>query len=96
MTEYTEVEQPFLEQLQSLGWTPIDQGQEIPQDPRKSLRQTFRQWILPDVFAKAVTGINKTADGENWLTDKQITICRIRSCASLIAHFWKPMKPFKS
>jgi hypothetical protein len=31
MSEYTEVEQPFLQQLQSLGWQIIDQGQGIPQ-----------------------------------------------------------------
>ncbi len=72
MSEYTEVEQPFLVQLQSMGWTAIDQGPEIPQDPGKSLRQTFRQWLLPDVFAKAIAGINKTAEGESWLADKQL------------------------
>ena len=72
MSEYTEVEQPFLVQLQSLGWTAIDQGSEIPQDPGKSLRKTFRQWILPDVFAKAITAINKTTEGKSWLTDKQL------------------------
>jgi len=72
MSEYTEVEQPFLVQLQSLGWTAIDQGSEIPQGPGKSLRQTFRQWILPDVFAKAVASINKSAEGKTWLTEKQL------------------------
>lgn len=30
MTEYTEVEQPFLQQLQALGWQIIDQGAQIP------------------------------------------------------------------
>jgi len=29
MSEYTEVEQPFLHQLQNLGWDIIDQGQDI-------------------------------------------------------------------
>ncbi len=72
MTEYTEVEQPFLQQLATLGWTIIDQGPEIPQAPGKSLRQTFRQWLLPEVFVKGVAAINKTATGENWLTDKQL------------------------
>jgi type I restriction enzyme R subunit len=72
MSEYTEVEQPFLEQIQSLGWISIDQGPEIPQDPVKSLRQTFRQWLLPDVFVKAVAGINRTSTGESWLTSKQL------------------------
>jgi len=72
MSEYTEVEQPFLQQLETLGWTAIDQGPDIPHDPEKSLRQTFRQWILPEVFAKAVSVINKTSTGESWLTEKQL------------------------
>ncbi|WP_457553288.1 type I restriction endonuclease subunit R, partial [Desulfobacula sp.] len=72
MSEYTEVEQPFLHQLESLGWTAIDQGSDIPHDPEKSLRQNFRQWILPDIFFKAVKAINKTAEDRPWLTDKQL------------------------
>ncbi len=32
MSEYTEVGQPFLHQLQNLGWDIIDQGQDIPAD----------------------------------------------------------------
>jgi type I restriction enzyme, R subunit len=72
MSEYTEVEQPFLQQLASLGWTIIDQGREIPQDPGRSLRRTFRQWILPDVFARAVSAINTTVSGAPWLTEKQL------------------------
>ncbi len=72
MSEYTEVEQPFLEQLASMGWTIIDQGREIPQDPLKSLRRTFRQWLLPEVFAESVSAVNTTAAGEPWLTEKQL------------------------
>ena len=72
MSEYTEVEQPFLEQLKTLGWKAIDQGAEIPHDPSKSLRQNFRQWLLPEVFAESVAAINTTAAGEKWLTEKQL------------------------
>jgi type I restriction enzyme, R subunit len=72
MSEYTEIEQPFLEQLTSLGWTSIDQGPDIPQNPSKSLRQTFRQWLLPDVFCIAVAALNTTATGQPWLTPKQL------------------------
>ena len=72
MSEYTEVEQPFLAQLQSLGWQVIDQGQEIPSDPTKSKRQHFRQWLLPQAFANAVRQLNTTNDGKAWLTDKQL------------------------
>ena len=72
MSEYTEVEQPFLAQLQGLGWQVIDQGQEIPSDPTKSLRQHFRQWLLPEAFNHAIRKLNTTATGEQWLTDKQL------------------------
>ncbi|WP_333614380.1 type I restriction endonuclease, partial [Psychrobacter sp.] len=72
MSEYSEVEQPFLAQLTELGWTGIDQGEGVPQDPIKSLRHNFREWLLPDIFAKSVAAINTTADGQPWLTDKQL------------------------
>lgn len=72
MSEYTEVEQPFLQQLQSLGWEVIDQGADISSDPGKSLRLNFRQWILPEVFAKSIAAINTTADGKPWLTGRQL------------------------
>jgi type I restriction enzyme, R subunit len=72
MSEYTEVEQPFLEQLQQLGWQIIDQGQGIPQDPSKSLRVNFRQWLLPDIFNQSVRALNPNADGTPWLTPKQL------------------------
>ena len=72
MSEYTEVEQPFLQPLEALDWTAIDQGPDIPHDPGKSLRQTFRQWLLPDVFVRSVSGVNITSAGEEWLTEKQL------------------------
>ncbi|MDB2384578.1 type I restriction endonuclease [Endozoicomonas sp.] len=72
MSEYTEVEQPFLQQLEGIGWTAIDQGEAIPQNPATSLRQHFRQWLLPDVFDKTVKAINQTEDGQCWLTDSQL------------------------
>lgn len=76
MSEYTEVEQPFLQQLQTLGWHVIDQGSQIPSDPTKSLRANFRQWLLPNVFTQAVAALNAipndTTDGTPWLTLKQL------------------------
>jgi type I restriction enzyme, R subunit len=72
MSEYTEVEQPFLQQLQSLGWQIIDQGQGIPQDPALSLRLNFRQWLLPEVFNRSISALNRTAEGTPWLTPKQL------------------------
>jgi type I restriction enzyme R subunit len=72
MSEYTEVEQPFLQQLESLGWTVIDQGSGIPQDAGPSLRPNFRQWLLPEVFDTAVRAINRADDGREWLTARQL------------------------
>ena len=72
MSEYTEVEQPFLQQLQELDWEIIDQGPDIPSDPTFSLRLNFRQWLLPEVFAKSVAALNTTAGGMPWLTSKQL------------------------
>ena len=72
MTEYTEVEQPFLQQLKTLDWNIIDQGIGIPTDPTKSLRVNFRSWLLPEVFARSITAINTNPDGTTWLTNRQI------------------------
>jgi len=72
MSEYTEVEQPFLQQLAAQGWTVIDQGTGVPQDAALSLRGNFRQWLLPDVFDAAVSAINRTLDGREWLTRRQL------------------------
>ena len=73
MSEYLHVEKPFLDQLAVLDWTVIDQGHGmIPTDPSKSLRSSFRQWMLPDLFREAVRSINCTEDGTPWLTDRQL------------------------
>lgn len=72
MSEYTEIEQPFLQQLQALGWHIIDQGSHPPSDPAPSLRATFRQWLLPQVFNQAVAALNTTAAGIPWLTPHQL------------------------
>jgi type I restriction enzyme R subunit len=73
MSEYRHVEKPFLDQLAALGWQVVDQGQSaIPTDPARSLRTSFREWFLPEVFREAVRSINLTPDGEPWLTDRQL------------------------
>jgi type I restriction enzyme, R subunit len=41
MSEYTEVERPFLDQLAPQGWTVIDQGQGMPQDATQPASSTF-------------------------------------------------------
>ena len=72
MAEYINVEKPFLEKLRLLGWQVIDQGIGIPQEPAKSLRDNFKQVVLPDEFKKAVKRINTIPDNREWLTDKQL------------------------
>ena len=73
MSEYTEVELPFLQQLAAQGWTVVDQGcAAIPQDPATSLRTSFREWLLPGVFDAAVRRINTLPNGKPWLTDRQL------------------------
>src|SRR5262245_20605871 len=73
MSEYLHVEEPFLDQLAALDWTVIDQGNGmIPTEPRVSLRSNFREWVLPDVFRAAVRAINRTDDGREWLTERQL------------------------
>ena len=73
MSEYLHVEKPFLDQLATLGWTAIDQGVGvIPSTPSLSLRRTFREWLLPEVFRVAVRRLNVTGTGQEWLTDRQL------------------------
>ena len=72
MAEYINVEKPFLDKLRQLGWQVIDQGIGVPQEPEKSLRENFKQVLLPQVFKDSIKAINKTTDGREWLSDKQL------------------------
>lgn len=73
MSEYAHVEKPLLSQLAQLGWTVIDQGSQlIPQDPARSLRTSFRDLILPQVFRDSVRAINRLDDGTEWLSERQL------------------------
>ncbi|WP_320112296.1 HsdR family type I site-specific deoxyribonuclease [Draconibacterium orientale] len=72
MAEYINVEKPFLDKLRLLGWTVIDQGLGVPQDSKKSLRENFKQVVLPKIFKDSIRKINVTSDGKEWLTEKQL------------------------
>lgn len=72
MAEYINVERPFLDKLRQLNWQVIDQGLGVPQDPEKSLRNNFKEVVLPQVFKDSIKAINKTEDGGDWLTNKQL------------------------
>jgi type I restriction enzyme R subunit len=71
MSEHSFVEKPFLDQLAALGWMVVDQGPGVPADPTKSLRTSFREVILPGVFRDSLQAINRTAQDQPWLTDRQ-------------------------
>lgn len=88
MAEYINVEKPFLDKLRQLGWQVIDQGLGIPQEPEKSLRNTFKEVILPDVFKDSIKKLNLTQDGKEWLTDKQLNdiLFEIQNFASKTLH----------
>ena len=72
MSEYTYVEKPFLDQLAALGWQVIDHGEGVPGDPTISYRTSFREVTLKSVFKQSVNAINRTDDGQEWLTDEQL------------------------
>jgi type I restriction enzyme R subunit len=66
VSEYTEVERPFLQQLAPKAGRVIDQGSGVPQqDAPPSLRGHFREWLLPHVFDDAVRAINRTDEGQS-------------------------------
>jgi type I restriction enzyme R subunit len=72
MAEYINIEKPFLDKLRQLSWQVIDQGMGVPQDAAKSLRNNFKEVILPGVLKQSIKAINKTVDGREWLTNRQL------------------------
>lgn len=73
MSEYINVERPFLDKLRQLKWDVIDHGcGKIPQKPETSRRQSFNEIILTGEFRDSIKRINVTDDGRQWLTDKQV------------------------
>lgn len=72
MSERTQVEKPFLDQLAALGWDIIDHGEGKPTDPASSHRADFREVALRSVFKTAVASINLDSSGLTWLTEEQL------------------------
>lgn len=64
MAEYIKVEKPFLDKLRQLGWQVIDQGIGVPQEPQRSLRENFKQVLLPQELDKIMPDYREQ---ENWL-----------------------------
>lgn len=71
MSEFKFVEQPLLKQLQNLGWQIIQHPEGIPTDPKISLRNSFNEICIKQVFKKSIQKIN-ASNGKEWLTDIQL------------------------
>lgn len=73
MSEYSLVEKPFLDQLEGLDWTIINHGENcIPQNPKISLRDNFKEIVIKKEFKEWVKKINTTENGIEWLTERQL------------------------
>ncbi|SNZ06987.1 type I restriction enzyme, R subunit [Persephonella hydrogeniphila] len=64
--EFTEVEKPFLDQLESIGWEVIRLDDKTKDDPTKSFRESFKEIILENKFKEAIKNINP------WIENDQI------------------------
>ena len=70
MSEYINVERPFLDKLREINWTVIDKGNGgIPQDPAESMRTSFDEVILKEEFYKKLGELN------DWITEEQKDYC---------------------
>ncbi|MGM0575150.1 MAG: type I restriction endonuclease subunit R [Myxococcota bacterium] len=67
--EFLEVEEPFITQLNKMGWryTTGNLG-----DPSVTQRETFREVLLRDDLRKALRRINLDPGGEPWLDEHRI------------------------
>ena len=68
MSEYSNVEKPFLDKLEKIGWEIINHGggAEHPTDPTISRRMSFGEVAIRSHFKKWVGKIN------SWATDAQL------------------------
>ena len=69
MSEYTNVEKPFLQKLRETHWEVIDQETGIPQDPMVSRRTSFDEVALKGEFLESVRKLNP------WATKDQLLYC---------------------
>lgn len=67
--EYREVELPFIQQLQSMGWEYVEGSLE---DPAITGRGTFAQVFQEGVLREQLRRINRR-DGKPWLNDERIS-----------------------
>jgi type I restriction enzyme R subunit len=67
--EYAQVERPFIEQLQALGWDHLEGDTGVPY---LTEREGFRQVLLTDRLCEALVRINLDEDGKPWLDDVRV------------------------
>ena len=70
MSEYLNVEHPFLEKLREIGWQVIDKGSGgIPQDPTETMRDSFDEIVLKKEFDRMLFELNP------WISEAQKSYC---------------------
>ncbi len=67
--EYTQVEHPFIQQLQALGWDYLEGDTGVPY---LTGRENFRQVLLTGRLRDRLTCINLNGNGEPWLDEARI------------------------
>ncbi|MCB8978615.1 MAG: type I restriction endonuclease subunit R [Ardenticatenaceae bacterium] len=72
--EYRKVELPFIQQLQAMGWTWLNDADGDTSIPYLTERDSFRQVLLFDRLRDALKRINPNEDGQPWLDDRRLSI----------------------
>ena len=68
-SEYAQVERPFIEQLQVLGWDHLEGDTGVPY---LTERETFRQVLLTGRLREALVRINLDENGQPWLDEVRV------------------------
>ena len=72
--EYRKVEIPFIQQLQAMGWTWLNNKDGDTAVPYLTERENFRQVLLFDRLRDALKRINRDENDQPWLDDRRISI----------------------
>jgi type I restriction enzyme R subunit len=67
--EYTQVEQPFIQQLQQLGWDYLEGDTDVPY---LTERENFRQVLLTGRLHEALVRINLDENSQPWLDETRV------------------------
>lgn len=67
--EYRQVEQPFIQQLQQLGWDYLEGNTDVP---NLTERENFDQVLLTGRLREALVRINLDESDEPWLDETRV------------------------